>query len=266
MMTVEYSEIAKSRIEDYLRAVSDHLKASESVDAHEVVEDLRGHIERELSGVKQPVSEADVTKVLERLGPPEQVVDEGDMSRWRRMILRLRRGPEDWRLAYLSLGILIVGTLLAGPLGIIASFLVSRAALSVAKEPDPPAKKWLIYPSLIIMYALVAFVGLLWPAYALGGLVGELNHGHRSLLYKEPFFDNDGLGTVLAVLASGGAGLSVWWSLLWVGVRSHPKMLRVTFRPFADNWTGRLFGKVVLGVWVFTVLLAGAAALLWIKT
>jgi len=266
MMTVEYSEVARSRIEEYLRAVSDRLKTSESVDANEVVENLRGHIERELSDVTQPVSETDAKKVLERLGPPEQVIGDEDMSWWRRMILRLRRGPEDWRLAYLSLGILIVGTLLAGPLGMIASFLLSRAALSVAKEPDPPAKKWLIYPSLVIVYAMVAFVGLLWPAYALGGLVGELNHGHGSLLYKDPFFDNDGLGTVLAVLASGGAGLSLWWSLLWVGVRSRPRMLRVAFRPFADNWTGRLFGKVVIGVWVATVLLGVAAALLWIKT
>jgi len=266
MMTIEYSEIAQSSIEDYLKAVRDRLTASESVDAQEVVEDLRGHIERELSGVTQPVSEADVKRVLERLGPPEQVVDEGDMSWWRKTILRLRRDPEDWRLAYLSLGVLIFGTLLAGPLGIIASFFLSRAALSVAKEPDPPAQKWLIYPSLIVVYAIIGFVGLLWPAYVLGALVGELNRGHGSLLYKDPFFDHDGFGTVLAVLAGGGTGLSVWWSLLWVIGRSRPVILRVAFRPFADNWTGRAFGKTVLVVWGLTACLGVTAALLWVKT
>lgn len=266
MMTVEYSESAKSRIEDYLNAVRDRLKTSESVDAQEVVDDLRGHIERELSGVGQPVSEADVAKVLDRLGPPEQVVDEGDISWWRKMILCLRKGPEDWRLAYLSLGVLVVGTLLTGPFGIIASFLLSRAAFSVAKEPEPPAKKWLIYPSLIIVYVFIVFVGLLWPA-ALGGSVGTLlSRGPGSPLYKDIFFDNDGFGTVLVILACGGVGLSVWWSLLWMAGRSRPAIVRVVFRPFAEHWTGHVFGKVVLSVWGLTVLLAGAAALLWVKT
>jgi hypothetical protein len=265
MMTVEYSESAKSRIEDYLNAVRDRLKTSESVDAQEVVDDLRGHIERELSGVGQPVSEADAAMVLDRLGPPEQVVDEGDMSWWRKMILRLRKGPENWRLAYLSLGVLVVGTLLTGPFGIIASFLLSRAALSVAKEPEPPAKKWLIYPSLIVVYVFIVFVGLLWPA-ALGGLVGALSHRPGSPLYKDTFFDNDGLGTVLAILAGGGVGLSVWWSLLWVLGRSRPAIVRVVFRPFAEHWTGRVFGKVVLSGWGLTVILAAVAALLWVKT
>jgi hypothetical protein len=262
MMIIEYSGNARNKIEDYLNAVRDRLAASESVDAREVVEDLRGHIERELSGAGRPVSEADVEKVLHRLGLPEQVVDEADMSWWRKMILRLRTGPEDWRLAYLSLGVLFVGL----PLGVIPSFLLSRAALSIAKEPDPPAKKWLIYPSLIVVYAIIGAVGLLWPVFAVGGLVAGLSHGPGSLLHKEPFFDKDGLGTVLAILAGGGLGLSVWWSLLWAVGRRRPAIFRVTFRPFADDWTGRTFGKAVLTVWAMTLALAAAAALLWVKT
>ena len=265
MMTPEYSQTGQSMIDDYLNAVRDRLKGSESVDAQEVVDDLRGHIERELSGLGQPVSETDINKVLERLGPPEKVVDEENMSWWRKMILRLRRGPEDWRLAYLSLGTLVLGTLLAAGLGIVGSFVLSRAALSIAKEPDPPAKKWLIYPSLIIVYSLLVCIGLLWPA-ALGGVVGELNHGQESVLYKQPFFDNDGVGTILAGMASGGVGLSIWWSLLWIVGRRHPALVRVIFRPFAENWTGRVFGKIVLAAWVLTLALAGAAAWLWLKT
>ena len=264
MMTAEYSENTQSRIEDYLNTIRDRLRASDTVDAHEVVDDLRGHIERELSAMAQPVSDADVKKVLDRLGPPEQVVDEADMSWWRKLILRLRRGPEDWRLAYLSLGVLIIGAPLGG-IGIIGSFLLSRAALAVSKEPDPPAKKWLIYPSLIVVYTIVVLVGLAWPA-ALGGGVGELAEQDGRLLYKAPFFDNDGLGTILAVLAGGGLGLSVWWSILWGVGHRHPQIVRVAFEPFAERWTGRLFGKITLGVWALTGLFVGAAVLLWIKT
>ncbi len=70
MMTVEYSANAKRIVDDYLRAVRDRLQASESVDTEEVMDELRGHMEKELAGSTQPVSEADVNKVLDRLGPP----------------------------------------------------------------------------------------------------------------------------------------------------------------------------------------------------
>ena len=260
-MTVEYSANARRTADDYLQAVRDRLRASESVDAEEVLDELRGHMEKELATLNQPVSETDVNKVLERLGPPEQVVSDEDMLWWRKMILRLRRGPEDWRLAYLS-----VGDLLLAPFGVIASFLLSRAAVSLAGEPDPPAKKWLIYPSLIIVYSLIGFLVLSWPAFALGGLAGELNHGHGSLLYKQPLFGRDGLGTIIAALACGGLGLSIWWSVLWAVGRRRLSLVRTLLAPFAERWTGRTFGKLILVVWVLTVALATAAVLCWTLT
>lgn len=265
MMTVEYNANAKRIVDDYLHAVRDRLRASESVDAEEVLNELSGHMEKELAELNQPVSEADVNQVLDRLGSPEQVVGEEDMSWWRKMILRLRRGPEDWRLAYLSFGVLILGTLL-GPLGLIGSFLLSRAAVTLVGEPHPPAKKWLIYPSLLIVYSLIVFFALSWPVYAYGELVSELEGGQVNLLYKEPLFDNDGFGTVIAVLAGGGLGLSIWWSLLWVVGRSRPYLIRAIFKPFADQWTGRTFGKFVLGVWVLTIILAATTILCWVLT
>ncbi len=187
------------------------------------------------------------------------------MSWRRKIILRLRRGPEDWRLAYLSLGVLILGTLV-GPFGIIASFLLSRAAVTLAGEPDPPAKKWLIYPSLIIVYSLIGFVALLWPAFVCGGLIGEVNPAQGSLLYKEPLFVHDGFGTTIAVLASGALALSIWWSFLWAVGRRRPSLVRALLKPFAEQWTGRTFGKLVLAVWALTITLAAAVALCWALT
>jgi len=265
-MMVEYSAGAEKRVVDYLRNVRERLRTTESVDADEVANDLRNHIERELCEMKQPVSEADVNAVLNRLGPPEEVVKEEDMSWWAKMLLRWRRGPEDWRLAYLSFGVFVIGTLVAGPLGILAGFLLSRAAMSVAGEPEPRAKKWLIYPALIVVYTLAAGIGLFWPGFALGGLVAQLNHGHGSLLYKDPFFDNDGLGTVTMVLAGAALGLAVWWSLLWAYGRRHLSAVRTVFRPFAEKWTGRKFGKATLAAWAVTLVLASVAVLLWVLT
>ncbi len=78
-------------IDRYLESVRDRLKAAPSVDAQEVVEDLRGHIERELAGMEPPICDAAVAQVLQRLGTPEQMVDEGELSWWRKLLLRCAR-------------------------------------------------------------------------------------------------------------------------------------------------------------------------------
>ena len=47
-------------------------------------------------------------------------------------------------------------------LGIAASFILARASLSVAADLGE-AERWLIYPSLIIVYVPVTVVLLIWP-------------------------------------------------------------------------------------------------------
>lgn len=264
-MSIAYSQNATGRIEEYLNTVRDCLKTSNSVDAQEVIDGLRDHIERELSGKHQPISEADVIDVIRRLGPPEQFVDESDLSWWQKMIQRLRKGPEDWRLAYLSFGVLILGSILTGPIGLIASFLLSRASLSVSGKDECKAKRWLLYPSLVITYAILLGFGLLWPA-ALGGFVGELNNHRDSVLYQEPYFVHDGVGTVLAGFASGGLALSLWWTILWILGRRYTGLVRAIFRPFANTWTGKTFGEIIAAVWCLTMVLAGVAVWLWFRT
>lgn len=275
MMTAEYSENAKRRIEDYLNAVRDRLKASESVDAQEVVDDLRGHIERELSGAVRSVSEADVKKVLDRLGPPEQVVDEGDMSGWRKVILRLRRGPEDWRLAYLSLGLLVLGTMLltVSPwlycVLALASFLVSRAALAATCNRIKPFEKWLIYPGLLLAY--LAFAGILLAVvpitagavafdFAEQTPIGDLHlaEAGRHLYIKAKCSD------VLCAYLAGSVGLAaagLCWALLSVLLLfgRFRAAASAVFRPFLD----RLSRKTVLIALCIavTLFLLGAAAI-----
>ncbi len=266
-MTAKYSDSTKKIVDDYLHAVRDRLRASESVDADEVLDELRVHIENELAGLDQPVSQADVDEVIYRLGPPEQVVSEEDMPWWRKMILRLRRGPEDWRLEYLSLGVLILGILMADRFGVIitlfASFLLSRAVLSLPGEPDPPAKKWLIYPSLIITYLLVGFFVLLGPGLGVLCGLGTWLNDSRSMLYREPLFVQNSLGTVIVIMAGTALAIAIWWSLLWAAGRHHASVLRAFLEPFAEKWTGRTFCKLLLLIWVLTIVLVGSAVLLW---
>lgn len=90
-MKVEYNASAEARVADYLRHVRERLRSAESVDPEEVANDLQAHIERELSGMQQPVSEADVSGVLARLGPPEQVVSEEDMSQGAKVKMIFRK-------------------------------------------------------------------------------------------------------------------------------------------------------------------------------
>jgi hypothetical protein len=253
-MTIEYEDNAKLKVKEYLSAVGDRLRASQSVDAEEVVHDLQEHIQRELQKLPQPVSEPDVGKVLSRLGRPEEIVDEQDMSWWQTTILRLRSGPEDWRLAYLSLGLLLLG-----PVGLLFSFLLSRAAISLAGEPDPPAKKWLIYPSLIIVYTAIALPLLFWPAFLGGACTNELRH---ALLRGDGLFDHDGLGTIVLILAGAIFSLAVWWSLLWAVGIMRLEIVHSLFKPFAEVWTRRNFGTITLWMWALTILLGIAGGLL----
>jgi hypothetical protein len=173
---ITLSKSAKKSLEDYLRQARAYLRGSKSVDANEVEQNITEHIENELEGAAEPVSCDVLDAVLAKLGSPQQWVPEEELSWWRKIILRLRSGSEDWRLAYLSLGLLVAGFLIlpyapAGIVLIMASFLVSRAALSEAGDVDKlEAQKWFLYPIHLGNYPAVLKTRLttgLWRCRAL---------------------------------------------------------------------------------------------------
>ena len=66
----------------------------------------------------------------------------------------------------------------AGIVLILASFLVSRAAVSEAVDPNElKAQKWFLYPPLIIVYVFTLLVLLTWPLGLLIPLAEE--YGRR---------------------------------------------------------------------------------------
>src|SRR5688572_30565805 len=114
---VTLSRDAQGHLERYLRQVKAALRGHPSVDAGEIERDVLGHIDAELSGQPETLGEGSLREVLARLGAPDAWVPADELPAWRRVWLRMRSGPEDWRLAYLTLTLFLGGVtlFLAGP-------------------------------------------------------------------------------------------------------------------------------------------------------
>ncbi|MBL7154251.1 MAG: hypothetical protein ISS79_11085, partial [Phycisphaerae bacterium] len=207
---VELTGNAQKSLDHYLHQARAYLKGAKSVDAAEVEQNITEHIENELTGAAEPVSAEDLETVLEKLGSPQQWVPEEELPWWRKMMLRVQTGPEDWRLAYISFGLFVLGVLLlpAGVVLIAAGFIAARAALSVVGDATLlKAQKWLLYPSLITVY-----LGLLGAFLALPLLVlVPLAYEWEDTLRDEFGISDDIPGYWLAACTVFAASLGLWW-------------------------------------------------------
>ena len=248
------NERAKEHLDRYIQQMRQCLRKCTTVDADEVERNIIEHIENELESAAEPISFDEVDVVLKRLGSPQQWVPEEEISWWRKILLRLHYGPDDWRLAYLSFGFFLFWLLVSfgprgfilWPLGILrgrlscvfllASFVLSRAAISQVRDTGKLAgQKWLLYPPLVIVY-IPLLMFLIWPVIPTAILAQQSmlhDHGPTFIPYHPPNLAlNPGLRWGLA-----GAGiLSLWWIVLGIICCIVPQAVRVVFRPFADNF------------------------------
>jgi len=250
---------------------------------------LREHIDRELSDAARPVSADELRAVLGRLGDARQWIDEDRLVWWRKVLLRARRGPNDWRLAYLSLGLLAAGLLLMDRGGTFlvlvgASFLVSRAALAGGRRLQP-GEKWLVYPSLILVCAILGGLVMVAPPAGAGagafvlteqaepGAVRELaemfgHPSHRPQMspgapghgFGEPRFSD--VMCAYVGISTGVAAAGLWWgvlsiALLFARVRAAAKAV---FRPFLDGLSRKHAG-ILAGVSILLMLVGSAVAI-----
>lgn len=246
---ITLSESAEKSLHDYLRQARAYLRGSKSVDAKEVEQNITEHIENELEGAAEPVSRDVLDAVLKKLGSPQQWVPEEELPWWWKIIFRLRIGPEDWRLAYISFGLLILGFLILPSFIILipASFIVSRAALSIAGDHKiPGSQKWLTYPSLIIVYVFVLSVLLSWP---LGILVPLAEEFESSIRASNVRFADD-LDYWIMATSFIIAVLGLWWIILGGLLLKWWSLLQLLFKPFA-GWFNRK--------WALRLLLIGLA-------
>jgi hypothetical protein len=188
---VNLSENAKKNLEHYLGQVRTCLGGCKSVDPDEVEQNIMDHIESELAGVAEPVAVRALDPVLAKLGSPQQWVPEEELSWWRKTVMRLRSGPEDWRLAYLSFGLLVFG-LISGP-GIIillpASFYIARTTIHVAGGVEQLGdQKRLIYPALVVVYFLLILAVIAGPTIVMLSTAVGWEH---SMIGKGTFFGDD---------------------------------------------------------------------------
>jgi hypothetical protein len=246
----ELTDAARRCLDEYLDEVRSSLRHCSSVDVADVERDVVEHIQHALAGTPGAVAAPELRDVLRGLGSPSQWVPQEELSRVHRALLALRSGPEDLRLGYLAVG-LLAGTLLAAAclnlilgfrgtlpflvLGLAANFLLARASLSAAAGPAR-AERWLIYPSLIVIYVPVTAVMLLWPLAVaiLAEMILTDPGGPREVLAWVPHYP---LGTITAfTLATLG---SLWWAFFGFVAWRWPEVLRDCYAPFASRFRRR---------------------------
>ena len=155
----------------------------------EIEADIREHVENELHTAASPVGVARLEAVLDQLGPPAKWGAVESPSFFHRIKQHLRlgqclrtareavwRGPEDWRLAYLSFGVFAVGalTIVVFPLALVVSYILGRAGIAAAREKGAEvgtARKWLLYPPVVLV-SFALLVGVMAIPIAAGVATG----------------------------------------------------------------------------------------------
>ncbi len=278
---INLTDNARTHLNNYLQQARTCLKDCSSIDADEVEQNIKEHIEGELQDSSEPISYDALDAVLKKLGSPQQWVPEEEIAWWRKIILRLRTGPEDWRLAYLTFGLLLLYAysikdlrglpvfFLVAPLIIFrqwvtglflwTSFILARATVStVGDSKELGGQKWLIYPSLILFYIPISLFLLLWPVILLFSIAAGYDHAKI-----EMFPWNTGNETpywTLAFIFVAGATF-LWWLMLALIHKKAPQLLTTIFRPFVSEIKSNLLTRfmqvmaVLAAVCLLTIIL-----------
>ncbi|MHC4394915.1 MAG: hypothetical protein ACYS1A_04605 [Planctomycetota bacterium] len=264
------TDTAQNRLDKYLSRARASLHTCTGVDADEVESDIRAHIETELEGTDEPVSLKNLEAVLDRLGSPTQWVPEEEISWWRKIILRLRTGPEDWRLAYISFALFVLAFLIGRQaffVLLLASFCISRATLLMTPNPEQlGGQKWLIYPSLLVLYIPLLIMLLILPiipVVIMAETQTQTLSNHSSNLGLIPNY-YPGSQFYTFWISVGFAVVGLWWIILGILGCAGSTLLKVIFRPFADNFKRRWAG-LLLGIGILLIIVCLGAGLFFMS-
>ena len=234
----ELTPPARDALKAYLERVRVSLRGT-SVDADEVERDVQEHIDVALNGRSVPVSAADLSDVLGRLGSPDQWVPDEEVPFWRRAVTRISHGPEDWRLSYLCFVFTVLGLVFA-PLGgvllWIPAYLLGRAAheYAAATGESLGPRRWLTDLPLVVVALLLLgclLAGPLWIPVAiaiqenyLGDLVSSDLTGPREAIKTISLF---------------GATVGLWWMMLAPLAAFGQRTVRWLLLPVANGFQKR---------------------------
>jgi VIT1/CCC1 family predicted Fe2+/Mn2+ transporter len=254
---IDFTPDAKRRFDEYLLRMRVSLRGTRAVEPEEVEQNVIEHVELALAGAPSPIGPERLDTVLEQLGPPERWLPDDERPVWRRAMDRVMAGPEDWRLAYASLGLMLL-MMLTFPIGgvmlLLPAFVLSRAAVALTEERGETlgARKWLVLPPIVFALVLVCAVALLAPAGAFGAMLSEI--GLRDLgLDFDNRFDRGRLFLGVLSMATGA-----WWIVL-SGVFA---MLMRPFRALFAPVTSGLKRGHALVLTIAGVVVAGIGAVL----
>ena len=122
-------------------------------------------------------------------------------------------------------------------------------------------RRWLIYPSLFIVYIFAAFWLLLWPIYVLQGIANGIEHFDSE---RFPWNTGNEMSFWLIVIVLIGAGTALWWLVLVFVHKKKARILRVAFHPFVGHvkpsWTNWF-----MGISLLLLVLCSAGGFLMIK-
>jgi hypothetical protein len=251
---IELTPAARERFDGYLQRMRLSLRGTRSIEADDVEQSVREHVEVALAGAQQPVPFDQLSAVLERLGPPERWVSDDEKPLWRRVLSRLQFGPDDWRLAYLAFAAFLLALISfpgTGPLFLIPAYLLSRAAVDVMRERGEAvgARKWLIYPSIALVLAFIAGAVLIGPIAGFAAWAVE-EHNLERFVRSSPR-----IAAGVVALAAGG-----WWIAAAGLIALLLRPLRFIVAPLLD----RVERRHMIGLAIVGFVAAGiGAALLW---
>lgn len=194
--TLGLTAAAEARLDEYLAQVRRALLGVPDVNSAEIEADIREHVENELRSAARPVEQLVLEVVLRRLGPPTQWLPPGRVpitaqvgasavtfgqflkARFRAARAALWRGPEDWRLAYLSFSVFAFGVIAFPlfPLCLVVSYLLSRAGVAVAADKGitlDAGRKWLLYPPVVLVSLALAIGVVGAPIGIVAGIAVE---------------------------------------------------------------------------------------------
>lgn len=226
---IELSDSARQRFDDYLRRLRRTLRGSQ---AYDVEQSVREHVEIALAGIPAPVGAEHLGTVLERLGPPERWVPEEELPIWRRVMMRISNGPDDWRLAYLSFGLFFLTVVLLpagiGLLFLVPAYLVSRAFIELLSGRSEPigARRWLVYPAIVAVVIPALLFFLIGPAAPVVAWGVEQGGFHR----LQPAMER-----MEANVATSAMVFGAWWVLGSAIVAIFFRPIRFLFAPVLDR-------------------------------
>lgn len=256
---IEMTPAARERFDKYLQRMRTELRGARTVVADDVEQSVREHVEIALATANGPVGAAEIDGVLERLGPPERWLAEENESGWDRFRDRLINGPDDWRLAYVAFALFLVAAFLPmiGFFLLIPAMFLSRATVELAQERGEAlgARRWLVYPSIAVVLALVVGVLILAPPLRLLAALETQGLGNFDVPPTSAAEFRFDLGLDAVVFGS-------WWIIAAAFCAAFLRPIRFLFAPLLDGLRRKHFAVLAF---IGALVAAGGSTLIYFR-